>query len=631
MFCMMCGACNEESDRFCVACGAPLHDETAPATATAPTVPAAATETEPVTTSETPTTQLPLEVVADLSDAEAAAVVAAPTRPRRHRAALIAVIAAVLTVALVLAGGFLTYRAELWGGKTLPDPASLVAADGEDGKTNKNNKSAKSVVEAKDVTEALKAKGLKTRVVTEFSGEAEGAFLGYKDAAQGQRVKEGSTVTVRESAGPGVPKDTVGQPVEDVTKTIESMGVPVHYKQVVVSEDSDTPEGEVAITYPAPGVGLGKDERDDGIFIGVAAQGQGIPVDVMGQDPEDALTALEEAGYNVTLRPHYSSEQYVGTIMGSYPAPGSTLEDGADVTLYYGIDSSSNLDVLSERYEATGRDAADGLRMVKGDATPMIGMYCKAEVKDSDEDCITLEEGESPFGNSAGGGFMQVKGEEPESPYDALGMTNFSQGADTLLLEPMSFSDPDDLPMKNHLLLKDWGMFELYAGMGLANCGADVQTTSAGEYCDNGVLRQMEYDEFGFDYTQVDNSGWTYRMKDFFVYFPVGSDIDALEDSGYFDSDELDKANGQKAVDTTRPFILRRDSSLYDTTEVTIDDDMWGKNPFVPGNVDGENPLEPMKPAVSDSTVYYLVEQDGDLDWASLPDAEMTDVTTNKE
>ncbi|MBM6699216.1 hypothetical protein H7U32_02505 [Bifidobacterium pullorum subsp. saeculare] len=129
-------------------------------------------------------------------------------------------------------------------------------------------------------------------------------------------------------------------------------------------------------------------------------------------------------------------------------------------------------------------------------------------------------------------------------------------------------------------------------------------------------------------------------MKDFLVYFPVGSDLSKLEASGYFDKGALGEAKKQKPVDTDRPFILMRDPKLYDTTEVPVttdttpsnEDHGWWEhtNPFVPNNNDGKNPLVPMKPAVSDATVYYLMEQNTGLDWSSLPDAKIDGAKPSK-
>ena len=678
MICKNCGADNDGGSRFCVHCGAPLTDVSAPAPQAAagpipvplpdntmtvldhpplpgsndgsayrqPGVPAssgvAGAPTAPGASQTGPTAPgaLPQAVpgASGVPSAPAAPVAPGAATPpsgtttatatlpnpsgKRGPNTLIIALVAVL-LALIVAGvaTFLTYRAEVWGGKSLPDPASIAASV-----TDKNAKKA-SVIKAKDVTEALKAKGLNAKTVPVFSGEDRGVFLGYEGTNPGARVKAGSTVIVQESAGPGVPKGTVGKDVNKVVNTFADMGVPIHYKKVVISSDSKTPEGQVSVTYPAPGVGLTDDEKDNGIYIGVASKGDGIPVDILGSDKNKAVSDLESKGYSVDSEPHYSSEKYVGKISGSYPAPGSTLSSGQSVTLYYGIDKSSNMDVLSKT------NSYDNIKMASIHASAMIGMYCKSEVTDAAKDCITLEQSSmNPFGATSPEDYqyLQIKGHEPEDKADVLGLTNFSQDVSGAMLESDSEHgmSADKLPMKNHLLLKDWGMFELYAGMDLPNCGSKVMSASIGEYCVNGNYERASFDDGEMTPpagAENGSTGMTYDMKDFLVYFPAGSDAESLDDSGYFDAAELAKAKKQKAVDTSRPYILVRDKSLYSETSVSVN---LGKDvdPFVPTNRsinNYQNKMEPMKPAPSDSTVYYLVEQNGDLDWDSLPDAEV--------
>lgn len=678
MICKNCGADNDGGSRFCVHCGAPLTDVSAPApqaaagpipvplpdntmtvldhpplpgsndgsayrqpgvpassgVAGAPTAPGAS-QTGPTAPGALPqavpgASGVPSAPAAPVAPGAAAppsgtttatATLPNPSGKRGPNTLIIALVAVLLALIVAGVATFLTYRAEVWGGKSLPDPASIAASV-----TDKNAKKA-SVIKAKDVTEALKAKGLNAKTVPVFSGEDRGVFLGYEGTNPGARVKAGSTVIVQESAGPGVPKGTVGKDVNKVVNTFADMGVPIHYKKVVISSDSKTPEGQVSVTYPAPGVGLTDDEKDNGIYIGVASKGDGIPVDILGSDKNKAVSDLESQGYSVDSEPHYSSEKYVGKISGSYPAPGSTLSSGQSVTLYYGIDKSSNMDVLSKT------NSYDNIKMASIHASAMIGMYCKSEVTDAAKDCITLEQSSmNPFGATSPEDYqyLQIKGHEPEDKADVLGLTNFSQDVSGAMLESDSEHgmSADKLPMKNHLLLKDWGMFELYAGMDLPNCGSKVMSASIGEYCVNGNYERASFDDGEMTPpagAENGSTGMTYDMKDFLVYFPAGSDAESLDDSGYFDAAELAKAKKQKAVDTSRPYILVRDKSLYSETSVSVN---LGKDvdPFVPTNRsinNYQNKMEPMKPAPSDSTVYYLVEQNGDLDWDSLPDAEV--------
>ena len=627
VFCAQCGVRNDGDARFCLACGAPLVRVSAQAGAESgsPTVSESSPVTQPVQTvsvmssvSAVPPTGMVTPPASSPAVSSAGAVTAVVRRGWSRR--LMVLIAVIVVVVLVVAGGVVgwwTYRAELWGGKTLPDPASLVSqADTVNGKqAGKDKKSGQAVVSAKAVTQALKAKGLKTRTVREFSGRQSGSFLGYKSASAGTRVKTGSTVTVRESAGPGVPKDTVGKPATKVVDTLKDMGVPVHYKQVVVSEDSKIPEGQVAVTSPAPGMPVSESDKNTGINVGVATHGEGIPVDIMGQDPDGAKAALEAAGYNVTVTPHFSSKQYVGKISGSYPAPGTTLNKGSNITLYEGIDKTREQEVTI--------DATSDGDYAELQPTAFIGMYCKATVNDSDKDCITLEQTGPDYNQK-----LQIKGHETDDIENALDLAYYGQSGCNVLIKPISDCryNADQLPLKNHLLLKNWGMFELYAGDGLPTCDDTIwDDMGIYAYCDAGTVKLRDSN----DWEHVpDNTGLTYRMKDFLVYVPVGSDLIAWENSGYFDAAALAEAKKQKPVDTSRPFILMRDPSLYDQTEVSADDPN-SQDPFTPGNFNGKsNPLVPMKPAVSDATVYYLMEQNVGLDWSSLPDAKVTGAET---
>ena len=203
MFCDQCGARNAAGSRFCLQCGAPLasapgggvpdgtllDDASVPSAHGAVPMPAAAAV--PPAPSPAP---VPMPVSADsaapgASEAAGASVPPAVVPPApggsgsgdggavaagRGRAPLI--VGIVLAVLVVVGGlaAFFTYRNEVWGGKTLPDPAS-VASEVKDADGGKS-----SVVKAKDVTAALEAKGLKTRTEKVFSGADSGTFVGCR-------------------------------------------------------------------------------------------------------------------------------------------------------------------------------------------------------------------------------------------------------------------------------------------------------------------------------------------------------------------------------------------------------------------------------------------------------------------
>lgn len=597
MFCNQCGTRNDEGNRFCTNCGAPIiapEDNGTTQVAAAATAP---THTPPAA----PTSPVP--------HAAPTAAVPAPSPARRRRMPwLIAIIAAVTAVALCAA--FLTYRAEIWGGRSLPDVAQVVAEVSDGTNVDEHTR-----VRAKQVIQVLRAHGLTGKLVHEFSGQPSGTFLGYAGALAGQRVPAGSTVNVRVSDGPGVPKGTVGKQVGDVADSLASMGVRVQYKQVAVSNPSKYQDGEIVATSPADGRPLPDGQTSDGIYIGVAGDVDGMPIDILGMESDQAIDLLESQGYTVTLTPRFSSRDYLGKISGSVPGPGSALTPGQSVTLYYGADADDTMTVL------TTYDFDTGYRMANADLSVLAGQYCKSD--DDVEDCVTLEPTGKYF-NAQDQTAVRIAGhDDPLLPY------TYSQDISGMLVEPPSggvtYTDKDDLPMGNHLLLQDWGMFELYAGMGLPSCGADTFIGDIGSYCDNGTLRT-------YDPSTVDDfpqsTGVTYTMRDFLVYFPVNSDLDALKSSGYFDTDALDDADVQDPVDPDRPFILVRDPSLYDETSIPVD--LRQANPFAPSNRQGKNSLVPMKPAISNDTVYYLVEQ-AEPDWSTLPDlnVESDDSTDN--
>ena len=611
MLCPNCHTDNAEGSKFCETCGTPLtateantaassasmtpqDAPVAPTPAGATPAPAAASVpgpggaavppipmpqgaagmSAPAVVSVPAATQPTATVATATQTAPATATTTAATKPGPNK--LIIMLVAVLA-ALIIAGValFLTYRSEVWGGKSLPDPASIASSV-----TDKNGKKA-SAVKAKDVTAALKAKGLNAKTEKVFSGKDSGEFIGYKNAAPGARVKAGSTVVVQESAGPGVPKDTLGAQVNKVTETFADMGVPVHYKKVFVSDAKKNPEGSVVATYPAAGTGVKDDEKDKGIYIGVAAKGDdtALPIDVMGQDVDTVKSQLESEGHTVTVEQRFSSKDYVGKVSGASPAPGSSLSSGEDVTLYQGIDASDTKEAF------TGHDLAEtGGDALLGTTRAADGQWCTNDGK-----CITIDNYKVTEGGSDNADYT--------SDYDG-----------TLIACDAIQQAYCNTPKADYLVTQDYGAFELMPHISLTNFWANGKM-----YDGNGVHMGDSWPTSG-----------EYHMQDLFLVVPTGSDLQGLEDKGYFDKDALAAAKKQKAVDTNRPFILYRDPKLYDTTTAPYNGAGNGANPFLPynGYNGSKSDIVKMKPAPSDADAYYLVEA-SEPDWDSLPDADV--------
>ena len=121
-------------------------------------------------------------------------------------------------------------------------------------------------------------------------------------------------------------------------------------------------------------------------------------------------------------------------------------------------------------------------------------------------------------------------------------------------------------------------------------------------------------------------------MMNLFAVFPVGSDVKSVEDDGYFDASALAAAKKQKAVDTDRPFLMYRDVNQYKDSEKEQSVTENSINPFLPfnGHIGSRSSITKMKPAPSDETAYYLVE-DTQPDWDSLEDANIKGVSAKSQ
>ncbi|NMN00598.1 transmembrane serine/threonine- protein kinase B [Bifidobacterium sp. DSM 109958] len=611
MFCTQCGTKNEPGTRFCMNCGHPFDVEEPAATA-GPAAPVAPAAPAPVPTPEAapqpaqpaqppqpvpapaqpapvqpapapaqpqpaapapaqpapvhpqPAPSAPQPVQPAASPEQAApAEPAKPAKPRkRHGKLIAAILAVVLVIAAGGAGAYLTWRQGLWGGVVLPQASDVKVEAGQQ-------------LTADIVVDQLKAKGVTAQKKTMFSGQPKGAFVGYDGLKPGDRVSKGQTVTVQESAGPGVPDDVIGKQAADVKSTIDGMNVPVKYKQIIVNDTSKTPEGSVVVTYPAAGQPVSDKDKDKGIAVGVAVKGDGVGWDIIGQDKDSAKSDLESKGYDVTVVPRLASKDSIGKVTGSKPEPGSTI-DGMSVTLYYGVDAKGVQDAYSYDSPEVGH------KMLIGNSDLAAGTWCT-----NAGDCITLDgDGETYDGLGYMGGITYDQGRDG---------TKYSYG--TMTSCPAGMSDPY-CENDAFLLKQNVGAFELMPSESVYNfsCNGTMQ--------DSGTC-----------------SGTAeYRMQDFFLVVPTGTDIGALESKGYFDQSALDAAKGQKAVDSDRPYLLYRDPKLYDTTTAPYTD-ASSPNPFIPANMttNTANTMVGMKPAPSDETAYYLVG--AEPDWDKLPDA----------
>jgi beta-lactam-binding protein with PASTA domain len=505
-----------------------------------------------------------------------ATVTAATTAvsPSRRIRIIIALVAA---IAVVVAALFGTYQAGLWGGNAIPDPAGVAAGS-------------KSGSSAKEISKALSQQGFTPKVTVQFSREKSGTFLGYKNVHAGQHYR-GTTVTVLSSQGPGVPKGTTGQSLSKAAAAVQDMGVPVAYKQVVVNS-SKIKEGTVVASQPADGQPV--TDPASGIKLAVAARGTGVSYDIVGTDKNAAQSQYGKLGFDVTLRPRFSAKNMLGKVVDSDPAPG-TLAQGGALTLFYGIDASGMKDAVSEHnvpgFENFGGSSTEDDAV--GAGAPVAGRYCNTK-----NDCIDFTRNK--------GAQYGVTSSDYHAPKSNL--VGFA-GANNLLfcgaIQQPFCSKTSEF---DGLFSTDTGAFELlpYSTVSSFMCGdTNIQVSSgpAGQ-CVNGNWTSGD----------TDLSGARYDMGPLYVYFPVGADVNKVVASGYFDKQSVADAKKGKPVDTSRPFFIRRDKTLYDSSSIPITS-LTTPNPFLPW---GQDKL-PVKPAPSDDTAYYLVDS-ASVDWDALSD-----------
>ena len=515
----------------------------------------------------------------------------------KKKGAFISIICAIIVLAIVATAGTIYYITQVQPNSGMVTVPAIKDTNAQAAATN------------------LRSKGFKVQIVRELNKRKKGSFVSLKGIKPGSKVKNSTKITVVESLGPGMPKNVMGKTVNEITDEVKEMGLKVEVHKVPATSKP----GTVVATYPTPGHAFVPAYEGDNMHIAVATPiasedyGKVVPADILGKDTNTAKNMLKKAGItNYKLEPRFSSKDFVGKITGSYPDLGDSYAmNTGDITVYYGVDASETKEVLTKKMHLDGMENAD-VRVTKG-LSPIAGVWCK-----KGGDCLYFNEapsfnqGESTVVLGTRIGDLMHDGTSPMLMTDEnyLSMNNYSQDISAPILYDKKSPTYD--MMKNHLLSGDTGAVEFYKGLDLPSCGNDIFSPSPGvRVCEHGKDITAEnspekFDEQGM-YTGSSkdaNTGLTYKMHDFFVLVPVNTKFDELEKSGYF------KGEGKNKPDFSRPFIMRRDSKLYDKTQVAIPDGVTGPDyptsPFVPTK---KSKTVPFAPAPDDSNVYYKLEE----------------------
>lgn len=479
---------------------------------------------------------------------------AAQPSAKRPRMKLIAAIIAVLVVLAGAGFGLAARKLEWIGPRTVPTVRYRTAAE---------------------VSRELKTKGFLVKKKQMFNALGKGKCLGLVGVKAGDRLPKGTTVTVIESMGPGVPEGTVGSEPSKAETALLKMGVKVAEHEVV----SEHP-GKVAVTMPADGEPVR--DTDDGIHIGVGITGDGIPVEIAGMDKDEAKTKLQQRGFDVTLKPRFSSRKNLGKIVRADPGIGVRTSE-TNVTLYYGVDASKRYDVVGTSIPDRGSDK------FMTNTVALAGKYCT-----DGGNCLTLEPGQTDPNPSG----LVLDGKGSSDFFDQLTLCTYSQ--DISGCNPSSGGYYN--AMKDFLIQGDTGAMELYAGFGLPVCGTTSYVGDGPTYCDGTSEKQVEDGSDGTAEQAMSEKYLKYVARDFFVVMPVGADLDQLESNGYFDGSTTYKPYAD------RPYLIRRDNSAYPEIKATNDAFHRKPNPYAPGTN-----MQPFKKAPNAHNVYYLVEQPVDF------------------
>ncbi|NPD30307.1 PASTA domain-containing protein [Eggerthellaceae bacterium zg-1084] len=248
-------------------------------------------------------------------------------RSRRRKA--VAVVLAVVLLASAGTAAALTYRMELWGGRTVPDVVGMTRADAE---------------------AVLGEAGFVPRILEVRSDETEGLVL-VMDPEAGAREPRGSEVNVHVSVARTVP-DLVGKTKSQAEALLREYGLTgVTFE----AERSDEEEGTVLGVSPEPGTRV----RAATPIVVRVAEPYLVP-DVAGGTLAKAEEALAEAGLKHEVSYSYSEEVLDGTVLGCSPAPGSKVSSDTVVKLNVSRSRGAELIAAAQAYVYAGQQLSVG-------------------------------------------------------------------------------------------------------------------------------------------------------------------------------------------------------------------------------------------------------------------------------
>lgn len=222
-----------------------------------------------------------------------------------------------------------------------------------------------SSMSASTAKETIESAGLHFQQETDDnSSEPRGTFT-RQDPTGGTRVAKGSTVRVWFSSGPRartIP-NVKGMTQQAATSALTSAGFKV---SSVATENSATVEKDhVTRTDPASGT---QQPQGTSVILYISTGQTTVPTGLVGKSQSEAVRQLNNNGFNTNIMQENSDSVAAGNVTRVDPAEGSTVSQGATITVYIssGPSGPKMIDTPSQsslsRYAEKGSDLASYLK-----------------------------------------------------------------------------------------------------------------------------------------------------------------------------------------------------------------------------------------------------------------------------
>lgn len=238
------------------------------------------------------------------------------------RRAVLGICGGLVVAAAITAG--VTYQMELWGGTTVPNVEGM---------------------SQEDATSALEDAGFTVRT-TQIKSDDTAGMVVVEDPAGGSREESGSEVVIHLATPRTIPSVVDGTEDDARSALTEAGYVNVTYTY----EKSDETPGTVLSISPDEG----SEAKSTTEITVTVAQPYTVP-DVSGMSVTQAENAINAEGLTYTTTRMYTEDYTDGSIIGTDPAAGTSVQSGSTVTIQIARSRSAELVAATQSYLTSGR------------------------------------------------------------------------------------------------------------------------------------------------------------------------------------------------------------------------------------------------------------------------------------